>query len=97
VRPSSNLSGIQNIALLAVRSLLTPISSLTLRLLQGAQVQHLRERYFVLRSFENLTTVDNAIYMHDYKKQLRALQQGKPGSVRFLLGSEYLSEQPLVP
>jgi hypothetical protein len=58
VRPSSNLSGIQNIALLA-----------------GAQIQHLRERYFVLRSFENLTTNYNANYMHDYKKQLRALQQ----------------------
>jgi hypothetical protein len=57
-RPSSNLTGIENIALLA-----------------GAQIQHLRERYFVLRSFENLTTDDNANYMHDYKKQLRALQQ----------------------
>jgi len=42
-------------------------------LLELAQIQHHLQRYFVLMNFPNLTTVFNANYMHEYKKQLRAM------------------------
>jgi len=46
-----------------------------LAILSAAQVQHGLQRFYVLTGFHNLTTVDNANYMHDYKKQLRALSR----------------------
>jgi len=46
-----------------------------LALLETAQIQHHLERFFVLTGFPNLTTIYNANYMHDYKKQLRAMKR----------------------
>jgi len=46
-----------------------------LALLELAQIQHHKERFFVLTTFPNLTTIFNANYMHDYKKQLRAMKR----------------------
>jgi len=45
-----------------------------LAMLQLAMIQHHYQRYFVLMSFPNLTLPDYAGYMHDYKKQLRAMK-----------------------
>jgi len=46
-----------------------------LALLAIAQNQHHVERFYVLTTFANLSTIYNGNFMHDYKKQLRAMKR----------------------
>jgi len=71
--PSNATSGLDTIGLLMVCTGSFNQTSLISYLRQLAQVGNLASRYDTLCSFSNLTTVGNANYMHDYKKQLRAL------------------------